>query len=152
MAIKRVLRQKGITIPIIPPPGAAYVPGVITGNLVFVSGQTPTVDGVPQYSGKLGHELDLAKGREAARLAALNCLAELELVLGDLDRVTRIVKVTGYVASAEGFTEQPQVVNGASELFLEIWQEKGQHARAAVGVAELPGGAPVEIELIAEIS
>lgn len=152
MAIKRVLGQKGITIPTIPTPVAAYAPGVITGNLVFVSGQTPTVDGVPRYSGKLGHELDVAKGREAARLAALNCLAELELVLGDLDRVTRIVKVTGYVASAEGFTEQPQVVNGASELFLEIWQEKGQHARAAVGVAELPGGAPVEIELIAEIS
>lgn len=152
MEIMRVLREKGITIPTIPPPAAAYVPGVITGSLVFVSGQTATVDSVPQYSGKLGREIDLAEGRAAARLAALNCLAELKLVLGDLDRVTRIVKVTGYVASAEGFTEQPQVVNGASELFLEIWQEKGQHARAAVGVAELPGGAPVEIEIIAEVS
>jgi enamine deaminase RidA (YjgF/YER057c/UK114 family) len=143
------LAAEGLELPRLPPPRFAYVPGVVTGNLVFVSGQTPTVDGELVISGRCGAEVDVERGQEGARLAALNCLAELEAVVG-LDQVRRLVKVTGYVASADGFVDQPVVVNGASELFQRVLGEPGRHARAALGVAWLPAGAPVEIELIAE--
>jgi len=142
------VRELGIQIPTLPPPVAIYVPAVRTGDLVFASGQTPTVDGVLQVQGKLGGEVSIEQGQQAARLAALNCVAEVRGLLGSLDRVARIVRLTGFVASATGFAQQPAVVNGASQLIEEIFGEAGRHARSAIGVAELPGGAPVEIELI----
>ena len=142
------VQELGIRIPTLPPPVAIYVPAVRTGDLVFASGQTPTVDGVLQVQGKLGGEVSIEQGQQAARLAALNCVAEVRGLLGSLDRVARIVRLTGFVASATGFAQQPAVVNGASQLIEEIFGEAGRHARSAIGVAELPGGAPVEIELI----
>lgn len=144
------VRELGIQIPALPPPAAIYVPAVRTGDLVFASGQTPTVDGVLQVHGKLGGEVSIEQGQQAARLAALNCVAEVRGLLGSLDRVARIVRLTGFVASATGFAQQPAVVNGASQLIEEVFGEAGRHARSAIGVAELPGGAPVEIELIVE--
>lgn len=149
--ISKRLAELNIQLPKAPKPAGAYVPAVITGNLIFASGQTPTVDGVLKYTGKVGREVSLEEAYEAARLSAINCLAEMEAVLGDLDRIKRIVKVTGYVASAEGFGLQPKVVNGASELLEGIFGENGRHARAAIGVSELPINAPVEVEIIAEI-
>ena len=149
--IDEKIKELGIEIPRIPKPKFSYVPGVITGNIIYVSGQTPTKEGKLVYRGKLGRELKIEEGYEAARLAAINCVAELKLILGDLDRVKRIVNVGGYVASDEGFAKQPAVVNGASDLIVEIWGEDGKHSRKAIGVYDLPDGAPVEIDLIAEI-
>jgi enamine deaminase RidA (YjgF/YER057c/UK114 family) len=149
--INERIKELGIEIPKLPKPVFSYIPGVITGNLVYVSGQTPTKDGELVYKGKVGGDLKVEDGYEAAKLAAVNCVAELKLVLGDLNRVVRIVNLSGYVASEEGFVQQPAVVNGASDLIVEIWGEKGKHSRKAIGVFELPSGAPVEIELIAEI-
>lgn len=145
------LRELEIEVPTLPPPVAAYVPAVQTGNLVYASGQTPTIDGVLQMRGKLGTDLTIEEGQAAARLAALNCLAEVRGSLGSLDRVVRIVRLTGYVASAPGYGDQPAVLNGASWLLEEIFGEAGRHARSAIGVAELPSGAPVEVELIVEV-
>lgn len=145
------LNELGIQLPKLPKPVAAYLPGKVTGNLMYASGQTPTVDGQLVFTGRLGAELSVEEGKQAARLACLNCLAELNHVLGSLDRVRQIIKVNGYVRSAEGFGAQPLVVNGASELLIEVFGETGRHARTAIGVPELPFGAPVEIELIAEI-
>lgn len=145
------VRDRGIRIPTLPPPVAVYVPAVRTGDLVFASGQTPTIDGVLQLEGRLGEAVSLEQGRSAARLAALNCIAEVRGLLGSLDRVARVVKLTGYVASAPGFGQQPAVINGASEVIEEVFGAAGRHARAAVGVAALPGGAPVEVELIVEV-
>jgi enamine deaminase RidA (YjgF/YER057c/UK114 family) len=144
------VQELGIQIPTLPPPVAIYVPAVRTGDLVFASGQTPTVDGVLQVQGKLGGEVSIEQGQQSARLAALNCVAEVRSLLGSLDRVARVVRLTGFVASATGFTQQPAVVNGASQLIEEVFGEAGRHARSAIGVTELPGGAPVEIELIVE--
>jgi enamine deaminase RidA (YjgF/YER057c/UK114 family) len=143
------LRALQIEIPAPPKPVAAYVPGVLAGDFVYTSGQLPVAGGEIQYRGKLGRELSVEEGWRAARLCALNCLGVLKDLAGSLDRVERIVKVTGFVACAGGFTQQPAVVNGASELLGEIFGPAGSHARSAVGVAELPLGAPVEIELIA---
>lgn len=145
------LQELGISLPAIPPAAGRYLPGVRSGQLVFVSGQTPTVNGQPVIAGYVGKDVSPDQARQAARLAALNCLAELQAVTGSLDRVRRMVRVTGYVRSAPGFADQPSVINGASELLIELWGELGQHARSAIGVAELPGGAPVEIELVAEV-
>ena len=145
------LQELGISLPAIPPAAGRYLPGVRSGQLVFVSGQTPTVNGQPVITGYVGKDVSLDQARQAARLAALNCLAQLQAVTGSLDRVRRMVRVTGYVRSSPGFVDQPSVVNGASELLIELWGELGQHARSAIGVAELPGGAPVEIELIVEV-
>jgi len=145
------IKELGIELPQLPKPVFSYVPGVITGKLIYVSGQTPTKDGELVCKGKVGGELKVEEGYEAAKLAAVNCVAEMKLVLGDLNRVVRIVNLSGYVASAEGFVQQPAVVNGASDLIVKIWGEQGKHSRKAIGVSELPGGAPVEIELIAEI-
>jgi enamine deaminase RidA (YjgF/YER057c/UK114 family) len=151
MSVEQRLSELGITIPSAPKPVGAYVPAVVTGSLAFASGQANNEDGKPTITGKLGREISLEQGYDAARLAMINCLAELKAVLGTLDRVKRAVKVTGYVASAEGFVDQPKVINGASELLLEIWGEAGKHARAAIGIAEVPGGCPVEVELIVEL-
>lgn len=149
--IEAKLKEMGITLPDVPKPVAAYVPAVRTGRYVYVSGQLPSVGGKPLVVGKVGAEVTPEEAKQAARVAAINALAALASVVGTLDDVTRIVKVTGFVASAPGFTGQPGVVNGASELLKEVFGEAGQHARAAVGVAELPLGVPVEVELIAEV-
>jgi enamine deaminase RidA (YjgF/YER057c/UK114 family) len=144
------LAELGLDLPAVVAPLAAYVPAVRTGDLVYTSGQLPMVDGELAASGKVGAGIspDAAKG--LARLCALNALAAVDALTG-LDSVVRVVKVVGFVASAEGFTGQPGVVNGASELLGEVFGTAGQHARSAVGVTELPLGAPVEVELIVEV-
>ncbi|HEX8037482.1 MAG: RidA family protein [Ktedonobacterales bacterium] len=151
MTFETRLRELGLTLPETPVPVAKFVPAVRTGNLIYVSGQIPTVAGALAMTGKLGREISVEQGQEAARVALLNALAAMRSVTGSLDAVRRIVKLNGWVASAEGFTSQPQVVNGASELLEEIFGEAGKHARAAIGVAELPSGVPVELELIVEV-
>jgi enamine deaminase RidA (YjgF/YER057c/UK114 family) len=145
------LAELGIVIPVVVAPVAAYTPAVINGSLVFTSGQLPFVDGALAQTGKVGDAESLVSATEAkllARVCALNALAAAQLVLGSLDRVTQIVKVTGFVASDPGFSGQPGVVNGASEVLGEIFGESGVHARSAVGVAVLPLDSPVEVEII----
>ncbi|HHY46422.1 MAG TPA: RidA family protein [Firmicutes bacterium] len=150
-AVEARLKELGLELPECPTPVAAYVPAVKAGEFVYASGQTAIVDGKPVHPGKLGADVSIEQGYEAAKICALRCLAEVKSVIGSLDRVKRIVKVTGYVASAPGFGDQPKVVNGASELFRAVFGPKGEHARAAIGVAELPGGACVEVEIIAQV-
>lgn len=144
------LAALGLTLPKVVAPVAAYVPAVRTGSHVYVSGQLPMVDGALPVTGKVGAEVSPEQARELAARCALNALAAVDDLVG-LAAVTRVVKVTGFVASAPGFQGQPGVVNGASELFIEVFGEAGRHARSAVGVAELPLGAPVEIEVIVEV-
>ncbi|KJX74655.1 RidA family protein [Mycobacterium lepromatosis] len=144
------LQQLGIELPQVAPPLASYVSAVRTGNLVYTSGQLPIEDGRLLRTGKVGADVSLDEGNALARICALNALAVVDSLEG-LDLVTRVVKVVGFVASASGFNGQPSVVNGASELFVELFGDKGRHARSAVGVAELPLGAPVEVELIVEV-
>jgi enamine deaminase RidA (YjgF/YER057c/UK114 family) len=145
------LAELGLELPPPPRPVASYVPVTITGNLAFVSGQVPLEDGTVLATGKLGEDLDLDAGAEAARRCVLQALAALKAELGSLDRVRRIVKVSVFVSSAAGFTDQPKVANGASDLLVDVFGEAGRHARAAIGVAELPLGAPVEVEVLAEV-
>lgn len=135
-----------------PKPVATYVPAVRAGDLLFLSGVLPMQQGQLAWSGKLGRELRVEQGSDAARVALLNALAIAKQELGTLDRIVRIVKVVGYVASADGFTDQPQVLNGASDLLVTIFGEAGRHARVAVGAVELPRGAAVEIELILQVA
>ena len=144
------LEELGIRLPSVAAPVAAYVPAVQAGTLVFTSGQLPFVDGGLRHSGKVGGSVDPEVAAEEAGVCALNALAAIDALVG-LDSVKRIVRVVGYVASAEGFTAQPRVINGASELLGRIFGDAGQHARSAVGVAELPLGAPVEVELTVEV-
>lgn len=151
MSFEGRIQELGLTIPPTPKPAANYVPAVQSGKLIFASGQTPIVDGKLTIQGKLGREVSIEEGQQASRVALLNCLSAIRSVAGSLDEITRIVKLNGSVASAEGFGGQPQVINGASLLLEEIFGEAGKHARAALGLAELPGGAPVEIELIVEV-
>lgn len=151
MAIKERLERLGILLPSVPPPVAAYVPGVKTGDLIFTSGQLPLEGGELKYKGQVGSDLTLEEGYAAARLCALNCLAVVQSLAGDLEAVERVVKVTGYVNSAPGFAQQPQVINGASELLAELFGEAGRHARAAVGVSALPLGAAVELEIVVKL-
>lgn len=146
------LQELGVSLPAPVAPVAAYVPCVRTGSLVYVSGQVPMVDGKPSHLGHLGDDVDLEDGRAAARTCAVNVLAALKAELGELSRVRRVVKVTGFVASAPGFTDMPKVVNAASEVFGEVFGDAGRHARAAVGVAALPLGVPVEVEAIVEVA
>ncbi|GLW08962.1 LysR family transcriptional regulator [Microtetraspora sp. NBRC 13810] len=145
------LAELGLTLPEVVPPLAAYVPAVRSGNHVYVSGQVPFVDGKLPTTGKVGAEVDPERANELARICALNGLAALKTVVGELSEVVRIVKVVGFVASDPGFTGQAQVINGASELFAEVLGEAGRHARSAIGMAVLPLDAPVEVELIAEV-
>lgn len=145
------LVELGITLPPVTPPVAAYVPAVRSGSYVYVSGQLPMVDGTLPATGKVGAEVSPEQGAQLARRCAVNALAAVDDLVG-LAAVVKIVKVTGFVASAPGFTGQPGVINGASELFGEVFGEAGQHARSAVGVAELPLGTPVEVEVIAEVA
>ncbi|TDX75944.1 enamine deaminase RidA (YjgF/YER057c/UK114 family) [Rathayibacter sp. PhB151] len=142
------LAELGIELPAVAVPAGAYIPAVVEGNLVFTAGQIPFVDGALPATGKVGAGVDPEVAKDLARVCALNALAAIADVIGSLDRVTRIVKVTGFVASAPGFNGQPGVINGASEVLGEIFGEAGRHARSAVGVAELPLDAPVEVELI----
>lgn len=146
------LAELGLSLPVLAKPVAAYVPAVITGNLVYTSGQLPFVDGALPATGKLGSAVSDTTGNELAQICALNALAAVQSVIGSLDRVTRIVKVVGFVASEPSFTGQPGVINGASEILGEIFGDAGVHARSAVGVAVLPLDSPVEVELIVEFA
>ena len=146
------LAELHIELPAPPKPLATYVPAVQVGDLLFLSGVLPMREGQLAFSGKLGRDLTVEQGMESARLALLNALAIARQELGTLDRITRIVKLVGHVSSAEGFVQQPQVLNGASDLLVQIFGESGRHARVAVGAAELPRGAPVEIEIILAVS
>lgn len=150
MSIASRLSELGIELPAVAVPAGAYVPAVISGNLVFTAGQIPLVDGKLMATGKVGQEIDVDFAREIARRCALNAVAAVQSVIGDLDRVKKVVKVVGFVSSDPSFTAQPQVINGASELLEQIFGEVGIHARSAVGVAVLPLDAPVEVELIVE--
>jgi enamine deaminase RidA (YjgF/YER057c/UK114 family) len=145
------LAALGLELPAVPAPLAAYVPAVRTGSHVYTAGQLPLVEGKLLMTGKVGAQVSVAEAAALARTCALNALAALATVAGGLSAVVRVVKVTGFVASDPGFTDQPRVVNGASELLLEVFGEGGRHARSAVGLAVLPFDAPVEIELIAEV-
>ena len=142
----------GITLPDAHRPVANYVPGVKSGNLLFISGHIPYKDGESLVSGKLGRELNVEEGYKVARNVALNCMASIKSILGDLDRVKRVVKLLGMVNCTEDFKDQPKVINGASDLLVEVFGEAGKHARSAVGLQSLPNGVPVEIEMILEVS
>ncbi|MFI9810607.1 RidA family protein [Saccharothrix variisporea] len=144
------LAELGVELPPVAAPVAAYVPAVRSGNHVYTSGQLPFVAGALAATGKVGGDVSPEEAKAHARTCALNALAAVDDLVG-IDKVVRVVKLTGFVASAEGFTGQPAVVNGASELLGEVFGDAGKHARAAVGVAELPLGAPVEVDLIVEI-
>ena len=146
------LQELGVSLPAPAVPVAAYVPCVRTGSLVYVSGQVPVLDGKPSHLGHLGDNVDSEDGRAAARTCAVNVLAALKAELGELSRVRRVVKVTGFVASTPDFTDHPKVINAASELFGDAFGDAGRHARAAIGVAALPLGAPVEVEAIVEVA
>lgn len=149
-SIEERIAELGLAVPEVVPPVAAYTPAVISGSFVFTSGQLPMVDGSLAATGKVGADVDAADATRLAATCALNALAAAKSVLGSLDRVTRIVKVVGFVASDPSFTGQPGVINGASELLGDIFGAAGVHARSAVGVAVLPLDAPVEVELILE--
>lgn len=151
MTAEEKLKSMGFSLPQTPKPVAAYIPAVQVDKLIFTSGQLPIVKGELKFKGKIGKEITIEQGYEAARICALNALSAIKSVVGDLDRIEKIVKVVGFVASAEGFVEQPAVVNGASEFLKELFGEKGVHARSAVGMAELPLGASVELEMIVEV-
>jgi enamine deaminase RidA (YjgF/YER057c/UK114 family) len=151
MSVSARLKELGIDLPEVVPPLAAYVPAVRTGNLVYTAGQLPMDSGSLARTGKVGAEVSPEDGKALARLCALNALAAVHALVG-IDAVTRVVKVVGFVASAPGFNGQPAIVNGASELFGEVFGEAGAHARSAVGVSELPLDAPVEVEIIVELA
>lgn len=152
MGIQERLEALGIEIPEPQAPLASYVPGLRCGNMVYVSGQLPTEYGKLKYEGALGRDVDIQTGYAAARLAAVNLIGVLKYLMVDLEKVEQIVKITGYVQSADGFASQPQVINGASDLLEEVFGAKGKHARVAVGVNSLPLNAPCEIELIAMVA
>ncbi|MEK9536028.1 MAG: RidA family protein [Aquiluna sp.] len=150
MSVEARLAELGLELPEVATPAGAYVPAVISGNLVFTAGQIPLVDGKLMAEGRLGAEISAEAGKEIAQRCALNAIAAVKSVLGDLERVKKVVKVVGFVASTPEFTAQPGVVNGASELLQAAFGDKGIHARSAVGVAVLPLNSPVEVELVVE--
>ena len=152
MSVSDRLAELGLTIPVVAAPVAAYVPAVVTGRYVQTAGQLPFVDGSLPVTGKVGSDVDAATATAQARQAALNGLAAVASVAGSLDRVARVVKVTVFVASDPSFTGQPGVANGASTLIGDVFGEAGIHARSAVGVAVLPLDAPVEVELVVELT
>jgi enamine deaminase RidA (YjgF/YER057c/UK114 family) len=152
VGVEERLADLGMELPPAPAPLASYIPVVLSGALAFVAGQVPLSDGKALVTGKLGAEVDVEAGAAAARRCALQALSALKVELGSLERIRRIVKVTVFVASAPGFTDQPKVANGASDLLGGVFGEVGRHARSAVGVAELPLGVPVEVEVVAEIA
>lgn len=148
--VEERLAAAGIVIPEVPVPLAAYVPGVVSGNLVHTSGQLPMANGALAYKGKLGQTASVEDGYAAAKQCAINCLGVVKALIGDLDRVKRVVKVVGFVNSTPDFEAQPKVINGASELLQAAFGESGAHARSAVGVAALPLGAMCEVEIVVE--
>lgn len=147
-AVEDRLAELGLSVPEVVAPLASYVPAVISGSYVYTSGQLPMVSGVLQATGHLGAEIDVDQGAELAQLCALNAIAAIKNVIGDLDRVVQVVRVTGYVASTPEFTSQPAVINGASNLLGTVFG--GAHSRSSVGVAALPLGSPVEVDMIVE--
>ena len=149
--IEARLAELGITLPAAAAPVANYVPTVRSGSMLYISGQVTLRDGTPQHLGKLGVGIDVEEGAQAARLCALNIVAQAKAALGELDRVVRVVKLVGFVNSAPDFTDQPKVINGASDFMVEVFGDKGKHARSAVGVAALPLGVSVEVEAILEV-
>ena len=149
--VEAKLAELGLTVPPPPAPVANYVRAVPVGNLVFLSGHGPSRDGAFAFQGKVGAERTLEDGYQAARLVTLNLLASLKEVIGDLDRVERIVKLLGMVNCTEDFGQHPQVINGASDLLVALYGERGQHARSAVGMQSLPSGITVEIEMIVQV-
>ena len=152
MEIENKLTTLGLKLPAPPIPAAHYIPYVKVGNILFVGGNIGRLNGQPLiHVGKVGDKVTLEQGYEMARNCALNHLAVIKSALGDLDRVERFVKLLGFVNVAPGFTKMPQVINGASDLFVELWGERGEHARAAVGVSSLSNDAPVETEVIVQI-
>ena len=150
MRVEQELEKIGFTLQM-PKPVAAYIPAVRTGNLVFTAGQGPMLDGVPNFTGKLGRELTEEQGYQAARLCVVNCLACVKSLIGDLDKVEQVVKLLGFVASVDGFTRQPWVMNGASELLITLYGERGKHARSAIGTNQLPLDIPVEVEIVVQV-
>ena len=151
MSIADKLKELGIVLPEVPAPVAAYVPAVRAGDFVFTAGQIPFVEGKLKYAGVVGKDLSLEQAVECARICALNAIAAVKSVVGDLDQVERVVKLTGWVASANDFTDQAKVMNGASELVGRIFGEAGKHARSAVAANVLPLNAPVEVEMIVKL-
>lgn len=151
MKIEEKIEGLGLKLPEAPEPVANYVQAVRVGDLVFSAGQGPIVDGAPKYVGKVGEDLTMEEGYEAAKISALNCLSAIKTVIDDLDKIDRIVKVSGFVNSAPGFTDQSKVMNGASDLLVKIFGDKGRHARGAIGSNELPLNNGVEIELIVKV-
>lgn len=149
--LEEKLKEIGIDIPEAPKPLASYIPAVVSGNLVYTAGQVPLENGKINFTGLVGRDLTIEAAQKAAKICAINCLSAIKSVLGDLNRIERILKLTVFVASAEGFVDQPKVANGASDFVVELFGEKGKHVRSAVGVSGLPINAPVEIEMIAEI-
>lgn len=152
MSATERLRELGMSIPAVAKPVASYVPSTVAGNLVFTAGQLPFVDGVLPATGKVGADVEPAAAAELAKTAVLNALAAIETSIGSIDRITKIVKLVVFVASAPEFSGQPVVANGASDTLVEIFGDLGRHARSAVGVAVLPLDAPVELELIVEFA
>lgn len=149
--IEEKIKELGFEVPEAPKPLAAYVPALIINDLVFTAGQLPSIKGELKFMGKIGKELTEEAGKKAAEICALNCLGAIKGVIGNLDKIDRVVKLTVFVNSAERFTSQPKVANGASELIGKIFGEMGKHARSAVGVSELPLDAAVEIEMIVKL-
>ena len=150
--IEDKIKQLGITLPTPPKPAGSYIPVVISGNLAFVSGQIPMQDGKVIYVGKVPTEKSIEDAQKAAKLCAINLLAQLKANLGSLARITKIVRVSGFVNCTPEFTEQPKIINAASDLFFEIFGDKGKHSRVAVGVSSLPLGSTVEIDMTVEFS
>ncbi len=151
MGAEARLKQLGIQLPAVPTPMANYVRSVRVGNLLFLAGHGPQKDGKQAYIGKVGRDLSVEEGQQSARLVGLNLLASTREALGSLDRVKRVVKVLGMVNSADGFGDQPKVINGFSDLIVEVFGDAGRHARSAVGMGQLRDGMPVEIEMILEV-
>jgi enamine deaminase RidA (YjgF/YER057c/UK114 family) len=150
--IDEILSSLGISLPTPPAAAGSYVPVVVSGKLAFVSGQIPIVGKEIKFKGKVGRDISIEQGQEAARLCVINGLAQLKAHLGSLDRISRIVKVTGYVNCEGTFVEHPKVINGASDLLVKIFGDGGKHARAAVGMSSLPLDSAVEVEFIAELA
>jgi enamine deaminase RidA (YjgF/YER057c/UK114 family) len=151
MDVRIKLEEMGLSVPVAAIPLAAYLPAVRTGNLIFTAGQLPLINGQIVATGKVGREVTTEDGKRLAEVCALNCLAAVETLV-PIEKIVRVVRVVGYVNGITGFTNQPAVINGASELFVNLWGDFGKHARSAVGVAELPLDAPVEVELTVEVS
>lgn len=145
------IKELGYDLPEAPKPLASYVPAIKSGNIIYTAGQLPLVKGALEFTGKLGKDVSDADGKKCAEYSCLNCLSVIKGITGSLDKVKQILKVTVFVNSTEEYTNQPEIANGASDLLVKIFGEKGKHARSAVGVAQLPKNAPVEIEIMAEV-